>query len=150
MGIEIREMTEEDLVELERAEAMPGARIDKSTIPPLLMEGLANYVEHGAPVGSFLQNVISNNLVDAIGQADPYSRVAMPSIVSFVYMDMPSTCWGSKNVYNAWIAYHAAIREGLEGDELQAVIDKLNDANAAAGAMRYGQNCPKCPEEHGE
>jgi hypothetical protein len=139
-------MTEEDFAELERAEQMPGARIDKSTIPPLLLEGLTNYAQHGHPVGSFLQHVISNHLVDAVGQADPYSRVALPSIVSYVYMDMPSPCWGSKNVYNAWVAYHGALREEIEGDALQVFIDALNDANAAAGEMRSGRTCPKCLE----
>jgi hypothetical protein len=135
----IREMTEEDFKELERAEAQPGARIDKSLIPPAILEGLTLYAQEGKPVGSFLEYVICNNLVDAVGKADPYSRVALPSIVSFLYMDMPSICWGSKKVYNAWIAFHQAQRNGFEGEELQAAADKVTEAKNESQEWRQGR-----------
>jgi hypothetical protein len=143
LGIEIREMTAEDFAELERAEAQPGARIDKSLIPPLLIEGLRNYAEKGVPVGSFLEHVISNNFVDAVGQADAYSRVALPSIASYIYMDMPQMCWGSKHIYKAWIAFHRAEREGVEGADLQVFADSLNAANGAAADWRSGKECSR-------
>lgn len=117
MSIEIREMTEEDFAELEAAAKEAGQMIDYNTIPPLLVEGLQNYQNQGIPVGDFLQAVLRHDLFDGVGRADPYSMKALPSIVSYVYMEMDSRCHGSKEVYDAWLAFHKAIREHGEDSE---------------------------------
>lgn len=135
----IRPMTEEDLAELERAENQPGARIDRSTIPPLLIEGLKAYVEQGRPVGSFLEAVLCNDFVAAVGAADAHSRVALPSIARLVCTEMPPISWGSKCVYHAWIAFHQAQRDGVEGEELQAFADKVSEAKEESVKWQLGQ-----------
>jgi len=145
----IRPMTEEDLAELERAENVPGARIDKSLIPHALMHGLQEYVNIGRPVGSFLEYTLCNNMMRAVGQADPYSRVALPSIVAYIYNDMPSECHGSKECYDAWLNMHAVVREhGEDSDQAREAWKRCVEAKRRARQWEIGQiPWPKDEEE---
>jgi hypothetical protein len=130
---QIREMTDEDMAQLQReADAQRGI-VDHRNIPPLLVEGLNRYAEHGVPVGDFLEAVIANDFLGAVGKADHNSMMALPAIASYVYLELPSICHGSRKVYRAWIAFHGAKRNGVEGDELQKFADAVslakNEAN---------------------
>ena len=58
------------------------------------------YVENGMALCGFLNAVFCNNLFDAVALADSGNRQDLPEIVSYIYNQCPSGCWGSpENVY---------------------------------------------------
>ena len=71
-------------------------------IPPAVMRSMKGHVELGSPTGSFVQAVLENNLKEAIGRADEHSYAALRQIVSWMYNEAPSTCWGSCEKVIAW------------------------------------------------
>ena len=81
-------------------------------IPPVLVNAMMLYAEEGHPVGGFLQAVIANDFLDAVGRADIHSMQALPAIACWVYNEMPSPCHGSRTVYEKWILWHKAKRCG--------------------------------------
>lgn len=64
-------------------------------IPERTQQTLIDYVERGYVPGSFVQAVLSNNLVESIGRADIQNLQALPSIGKFMYNRMPMNAWGS-------------------------------------------------------
>jgi len=72
-------------------------------IPSQLVESLERYRDQGVPTGGFLEAVLSNDLKEAFGRADPFSRAAMFEIVSWCYNEMPSAAWGSPERVEAWL-----------------------------------------------
>lgn len=84
-------------------------------LPESLREGVKLYIEQGIPVGDFLQAVIENNLIEAVGHADSQNIRILKDIVLFFYWEVPSICWGSKEKYEEWIrmgGYEECIRIG--------------------------------------
>jgi len=79
-------------------------------VPAGLREGLALYIEHGVPTGSFLEAVLSNNLREAVSRGDNDSRAGLASVVLYLANDAPIACWGSPAAFSAWRGHH-----GLEG-----------------------------------
>lgn len=77
---------------------------DTGNIPALTKRGLDAYVHERLPVGDFLFNVLSNNLVGAFAAADAENIRAMPAIVSYVHNHLPMSCWGSEMRVAAWIS----------------------------------------------
>ncbi len=69
------------------------------------------YVSHGAPPGSFLEAVISNDLKEAVAIADEKNRQRLPGLVVYIVNCTPSGCQGSPEIYKAWMAAHAEVRE---------------------------------------
>jgi hypothetical protein len=67
-------------------------------------EALERYVKQRIPTGDFLRAVLSNDLFDAMGRADLDNRRDLYEICQYVYNDMPSTCWGSPAIVDAWLA----------------------------------------------
>ena len=67
-------------------------------------DSLKRYVEMGIPTGSFLQAVLENNLMEAMGRADLYNRVNLFDICSYVYNEIPYACHGSKEIVATWLA----------------------------------------------
>lgn len=64
------------------------------------------YVDDGIPTGSFLEAVLSNDLMEAFGRADMDNRLTIFHITSYIYNELPSRscgCWGSPEAYNSWI-----------------------------------------------
>jgi hypothetical protein len=64
---------------------------------------LDRYGETGVPTGSFLQAVLSNDLMDAVGRADDTSLLNLHRICMHVYNELPSDCWGSREKVKAFI-----------------------------------------------
>jgi len=62
------------------------------------------YVNNRIPTGSFLQACLENNLAEAFGRADEFNRENLFEIVQYIYNDMPSCCWGSREIVKAWLA----------------------------------------------
>jgi hypothetical protein len=73
-------------------------------IPPHMMEKMHAYVNCHAPVGNFLQAIISNNLKMAVLAADPVNMSLIPIYAYWFYMEAaPSRCQGSPEAYRRWI-----------------------------------------------
>jgi predicted nucleotidyltransferase len=72
-------------------------------IRPDIKESLDRYVSHGIPTGSFLEAVLENNLMEAMGRADSFNRAALYDICSYIYTKLPSVCHGSPQKVKAWL-----------------------------------------------
>jgi len=81
-------------------------------IPDHLREALDAYAERGRPVGGFLTAVLEDSLSRAISCADEISLAALVDIVKYVYNELPSGCWGSRDKVDAW--YKQKDRERAE------------------------------------
>lgn len=62
------------------------------------------YVDHRIPTGGFLEAVLSNDLREAFGRADIQNRYLMFDIVSYLYSEVPSACWGSPERVKNWLS----------------------------------------------
>lgn len=74
-------------------------------IPDLTKNAINLYIEKGIMPGSFLYAVLTNNLFDAVGSADSYNMIELPNIVKFIYNEVPSSAWGSKDKVTTWVNY---------------------------------------------
>ena len=83
-----------------------GVEWDKvpSTVPPLVVKSLKNYVENRVKPGGFLSAVLANNLKAAIMSADPQSLAGLKSLVMFIYDYIPGNCHGSYQDMNRWLS----------------------------------------------
>ena len=77
--------------------------IDYESAPNNLGGGFQRYVEQGIEPGSFMQAVLENNLRESFGRADIHNRLALFSIVSWCYNNLPNTCWGSPERVKTWM-----------------------------------------------
>lgn len=68
-----------------------------------IKESLNRYVEHHIPTGSFLNAVLSNDLFESFGRADSKNRENLFEICEYIYNEIPSNCWGSKEIVNRWL-----------------------------------------------
>ena len=73
-------------------------------IPDRMMPGITRYIEKGIKPGKFLQAVICNDLHAALSHADDENFTNIPAFVSYFYNKAPSSCWGSKEAMDQWIA----------------------------------------------
>lgn len=85
---------------------------DPSQIPPHMMAKLKAYIERGEPVGDFLQAVIGNNLKEACARADDVNIHLLHVYVIYLYNEAPALCWGSPEIYRAWIERKARLASG--------------------------------------
>jgi hypothetical protein len=76
---------------------------DMKGIPPHMAKSLIRYVNQGIPTGGFLEQVLSNNLVEAVGKADSENRKCIEAYANILYWELPSACWGSKEKVEKWI-----------------------------------------------
>lgn len=88
--------------------------IDYAMIPPAVMRAMKGHVEGGIPPGGFVQSVLENNLVQAIGSADEHSYAALKSIVGWVWNEAPASCWGSPEKVRAWRERFASKKESTQ------------------------------------
>jgi hypothetical protein len=70
------------------------------------------YIEHGIQPGSFGAALVKNDLVGAVGSADPDNIKLIPSHMMWLWNNAPMHCWGSEEAYNQWVA-----RGGLGGEK---------------------------------
>lgn len=64
---------------------------------------LNEYIKDRVPVGDFLYAVLTNNLVETYARADEENLYDLFEIVSYVYNQLPSECWGSKEKVDKWL-----------------------------------------------
>ena len=69
----------------------------------LTKASIDRYVEHRIPTGGFLEAVLSNDLMGAVGRADAGNLRDLHEICSYVYNRIPSGCWGSPEKVRAWL-----------------------------------------------
>ena len=71
-------------------------------IPPNLKEGLDRYQYHHIKTGGFLEAVLSGDMSDARGRADPISLAAIDDVVDYIAAELPAESWGSRQVFKDW------------------------------------------------
>ena len=118
-----------DLDELVLVDLLVDPR-DPVLIRAEIRQSLLRYAVDGCPVGDFLQAVLSNDLAGAAARADAGNVRVLPAIVAFVVQQLPSACWGSWRIYQAWLAWHAARLRG-EREEEAAAKEELDAAHRA-------------------
>jgi hypothetical protein len=69
------------------------------------------YVKHRWRPGSFVQAVLENDLMSAMGQADEQNRRDIFEICMYVYNEIPGSCHGSPERVRTWL------KGKPEGDE---------------------------------
>lgn len=84
--------------------------VDYSRLPPHLREGIKQYVEAGIEPGRFWKAALADKLHDAVVSADPETLTHLLDVVHFMYWELPSSLWGSKQVVEAWINTHQVER----------------------------------------
>lgn len=78
------------------------AYINYDLIPEHMRASLRNYIERGWPIGGFLFEVLTNDLVHAYGHADDTNRTAMPQWAEWLYWECPAPAWGSAEKVREW------------------------------------------------
>ena len=69
----------------------------------VIKDSLDRYVKDKCPTGRFLRAVLSNNLFEALGTADENNREALFDIVSYIYNELPGSCWGTPEKVKQWL-----------------------------------------------
>jgi len=77
------------------------------------IDSIDRYVLDGIPLGGNLRAIVSNDLRETIATADDHRRLALFPIVGYLYNDVPSSCWGSREKHDAWMAMEPATRRDL-------------------------------------
>ena len=83
-------------------------RYDK--LPEHMQEAARCYIEEGEMPGSFLTAVLTNNLVEAFGNADEINRACMWDWCLWLYNEAPMPAWGSAEKVLAWSNEQIALR----------------------------------------
>ena len=65
-------------------------------------ESIDRYISTGCPTGDFLRAVLENDLTEAVGRADESAIWNLRDIVVYLYNEVPSASWGSKEKVKAW------------------------------------------------
>lgn len=61
-----------------------------------IKESLDRYAKDRIPPGGFLTAVLENDLMSAIASADHMNRQRLSEICKYVYNNLPSSIWGSR------------------------------------------------------
>ena len=85
--------------------------IDYSILPEHMREGMQRYVQHGIRPGDFMYLVLCNDFVHALGHADSVNTIRIVDYARFLYLELPSGCWGSREKVDAWIKAHEIERK---------------------------------------
>ena len=72
------------------------------TIPEHLRSALIRHVLTGQPTGSFLSALLENDLMEAVGLADPTSLANLRPLCIFLYCYTPPLCRGDAAKVKAW------------------------------------------------
>lgn len=72
-------------------------------VPPEVVKSFARYAEEGMLTDDFIEAVLENNLVAAIGMANNKNRRFLSNIVRYAYRVLPHGCWGSPSLVDAYI-----------------------------------------------
>lgn len=73
-------------------------------IPATTLRALDLYVNEHIQPGGFLYAVLTNDLFGAISRADTANGAAIRDICLYIYNELPSDCWGSRDVVDRYLA----------------------------------------------
>ena len=94
-------------------------------LPAHMQDSARLYIEHGQPPGDFLRAVLENNLIEAFARADDENVRGMRAWVQWLYMDVPHSAWGSREIVNTWIAQGGLMgRIARDEDAVDEVRDR--------------------------
>ena len=74
-------------------------------LPESLQDSMKRYVETGITAGGFLSACLENDLMGAIGKADPTNLQRLQDIMMWIYWEAPHDCWGSKEKVAKWASH---------------------------------------------
>lgn len=77
--------------------------IDYTRLPEHMRDGFRRYIDRGIPGGSFMDAVLSNDLMGAFGRADEVNRARMFDTLVFLRNEAPAGCHGSRDRVRDWI-----------------------------------------------
>ena len=94
-------------------------------LPSHMHGGIKRWILNGIPAGSFLNSVLRNDLMGALGKADEMNKHALFEYGMFLYNDAPSGCYGSLDECVEW-AMHSGL-SNIQRDESnrQTIKDML-------------------------
>ena len=96
-----------------------------NALPAYMQDSVRLYIERGQPPGDFLRAVLENNLIEAFGHADEENERCMRVWARWLYMDVPSSAWGSRKTVNTWIAKGGLMgRAARDADAADEVRDR--------------------------
>lgn len=96
--------------------------IDYSILPKHMQDAMRRYMEDGIPPGSFLEAVLSNDLLGALSRADHVNVSLLYAYGEFLYTEAPILSYGCKDRYKAWIesgGINGLQKGGKKSDEPQ-------------------------------
>jgi hypothetical protein len=99
---------------MERSEE--GKEMSKDEINPFVMAAIRRWVENGTPTGGFVRACLENNLLEAVIAADDENIKSLPSVMLYLYNEVPGGCWGSWIKCRSWADKKARLRE-VKSDE---------------------------------
>ena len=70
------------------------------------------YFEYGIATGGFLQKVLENDLMSAVGRADENHILRLRNICEFIYNELPVVCYGSPKKFDDWCIQGGASQDG--------------------------------------
>ena len=92
-------------------------RVGRYGVPEHDVDGLFLYAFHGIRPGSFLEAVLSNDLMESFGRADHINREKILEICRFIYLELPHGCHGSRDKVGEWVdAFRKLNKEGNGND----------------------------------
>lgn len=72
-------------------------------LPEHIRDGMKMYLDQGYEPGGFLYSVLTNNLKNAVGNADHINLRYLTNIVCYCYNEIPSEAWGSVEKVEQWM-----------------------------------------------
>jgi hypothetical protein len=68
-----------------------------------ILGALERYINQGIMPGGFLTAVLENNLKESFGRADHENAKNLHNIVGYIYNNIPSSAWGSREKIDQWL-----------------------------------------------
>lgn len=79
--------------------------VNDTYIPPHMRASVHDYLDHGLHPGQFLYHILCNDFVHAVCVADDINKNLLFEWANFLYWEIPSTTWGSKEKVDAYMKY---------------------------------------------
>jgi len=104
-------------------------------LPEHMREGMRKYLEEGVQPGQFLYHILINDFVHAYGYADIFNQQALHIYAVWLYNEMPTGSWGSRDSVDAWVAHRgwagfvlaATTERGIHEAVQQTKTDEVSD-----------------------
>lgn len=76
-----------------------------AAIPEHTRNALLRYARNHIKAGGFIEALVSNDLMNAVGRADSVHKPIIGECVLWLMNQAPSGCFGSAAKYDEWISY---------------------------------------------